>query len=59
MPANREQAGIILDAVEEFVTVALPVDRIGFLVTVVFIDIVGSTEKAVELGELPVEGVPR
>ena len=52
MPANREQTSIILDAIEEFMTGTQPTphpDRV--LVTVVFIDIVGSTEKAVELGD--------
>ena len=51
-PADREQATIILDAIEEFATGTVPTpdpDRV--LVTVLFIDIVGSTEKAVELGD--------
>lgn len=51
-PADREQASFIIDAIEEFVTGTLPLpdpDRV--LVTVVFIDIVASTEKTTELGD--------
>jgi pimeloyl-ACP methyl ester carboxylesterase len=47
-----ENAGEIFDAIEEFLTGSrspVPIDRV--LATVLFTDIVGSTEKAAELGD--------
>jgi pimeloyl-ACP methyl ester carboxylesterase/class 3 adenylate cyclase len=52
IPFVGESAGEIADAIEEFLTGArgpVPVDRV--LATVLFTDIVGSTEKAAALGD--------
>lgn len=52
LPFVGDNAGDIADAIEEFLTgsrTPLPVDRV--LATVLFTDIVGSTEKAAALGD--------
>jgi pimeloyl-ACP methyl ester carboxylesterase len=52
VPTDRQTWGLVIDEIEEFVTGARPlppVDRV--LSTVLFTDIVGSTQRAAELGD--------